>query len=103
MRKNTGFITVTVTGSNITTGAASASAALPLASSGEVPRYIRFAVTANARIRMGVGAGTTALATDMLVTPGDAVVLDVPRGYTHWAAIQDSAAGTACATPLEDC
>jgi len=102
MDKNIEFMTVTVTGSNITTGAASVNAALPVASSGEIPRFIRFAVTANARIRLGI-AGVTAIATDMLVSSGDYVVLTIPRGYTHWAAIQDTAAGSACATPLEDC
>lgn len=103
MKRNFDYITVTTTGNNITTGAASASSALPVASSGEIPRYIRFSATENARVRMGIGAGTTALATDMLVIPGDSVILDVPRGYTHWAAIQDTAAGAVCATPLEDC
>lgn len=101
MKRNFDFVSVTVTGSNITTGAASANAALPVSSSGEIPRFIRFSVTAPARIRMGAGVGTTALATDMLVT--NTVIVDVPRGYTHWAAIQDSATGSANATPLEDC
>ena len=102
MQRNLDFLTVLATGTNITTGAASTSAALPLASSGEVPRFVRFTATSAARIRIGVGAGTTALATDLLITAGS-VILAIPRGYTHWAAIQDTASGSASAAPLEDC
>lgn len=96
------FQTVTVTGVSITTGAASSGGALPNASSGEVPRYVRIAASAAACVRIGPGA-QTAVATDMLVQPGDAVVLAVPRGVTHVAAIQLSAAGVVIVTPLEDC
>lgn len=103
MLKNVGFITISVTGANITTGAASASAALPVASSGEIPRFMRFACTANCHIRLGVGAGITAVATDMLLTPADSSVVAIPRGVTYFAAIQDTAAGTVNAQPLEDC
>jgi hypothetical protein len=103
MYRNRPSIVVTATGINITTGAASVSAALPNASSGEIPRYIRITSTANARVRIGQGAGTTAVATDLMVQPGDAVILDVQRGITHIAAIQDTAAGTVAVSPLEDC
>jgi SH3-like domain-containing protein len=96
------YITVTTTGVSITTGAASSGGALPNASSGEVPRYVRIAASVAACVRIGVGA-QTAVATDMLVQPGDAVVLAVPRGCTHVAAIQLSAAGVVIVTPVEDC
>lgn len=96
------FLTVTVTGVAITTGAASAGSALPVASSAEVPRYIRVAATAAACVRIGAGA-QTALATDLLVQPGDAVIMAVPRGCTHVAAIQVAAAGVVQVSPLEDC
>jgi hypothetical protein len=96
------YITVTTTGVSITTGAASSGGALPNASSGEVPRYVRIAASVAACVRIGVGA-QTAVATDMLVQPGDAVVLAVPRGCTHVAAIQLSAAGIVIVTPVEDC
>lgn len=102
MSKKTGFITVTATGANVTTGAASASAAIPVAASGEVPRYVRIAATVAAHVRLGV-VGVTALATDMLLMPNDSVVVAVPRGLTHFAAIQDTAAGAVNVTPLEDC
>lgn len=96
------YITVTVTGVSITTGAASSGGALPNASSGEVPRYVRIAASVAACVRIGPGA-QTAVATDMLVQPGDAVVLAVPRGCTHVAAIQLAAAGVVIVTPVEDC
>ena len=96
------YITVTTTGVSITTGAASTGGALPTASSGEIPRYIRIAASAAACVRIGVGA-QTAVATDMLVQPGDAVVITVPRGCTHVAAIQLTAAGVVIVTPVEDC
>jgi aspartate/methionine/tyrosine aminotransferase len=96
------FLTVTVTGVSITTGAASSGGALPVASSGEIPRYVRVAASAAACVRIGVGA-QTAVATDLLVQPGDAVILAVPRGCTHVAAIQLAAAGVVIVTPLEDC
>jgi SH3-like domain-containing protein len=96
------YITVTTTGVSITTGAASSGGALPNASSGEVPRYVRIAASVAACVRIGPGA-QTAVATDMLVQPGDAVVITVPRGCTHVAAIQLAAAGVVIVTPVEDC
>jgi len=96
------FITVTKTGTNIVTGAASASSAIPVASSGALPSFVRISATANARVTLGIGSAS-AVATDMLVSPADAVVIAVPRGVTHVAAIQDTAAGVVNVTPIEDC
>lgn len=88
------------TGVNITTGAASAGATLPLTSSGTVPRFIRIAATVAACVRIGTGT-QTAVATDMLVMPGDAVIVST-NGCTHIAAIQQSAAGVVQVSPVED-
>lgn len=88
------------TGANITTSAASASAALPNASSGQRPRFVRVSVTVAAHVRLGT-AGLTAVGTDMLVTPDAPVILQV-QGHTHIAAIQNAAAGTVNVYPLED-
>lgn len=95
-------MTVIKTGVNLATSAASAISPLPTAQSGEIPRYVRIAASVAAHVRLGI-AGTTALATDMMVQPGDAVTVVVPRGITHVAAIQDTAAGTVNVVPLEDC
>lgn len=94
-------ITVISTGVKITTGAASASSALPTAQSGTVPSHVRVAATVAAHVRLGIGSAT-AVQTDMLVQPGDAVILRVPGGATHVAAIQASAAGIVIVSPVED-
>jgi hypothetical protein len=94
--------TILKTGVNIATSGTSANAALPTASSGEIPRYVRIAASAAAHVRLGV-AGAVALTTDTMVQPGDAITVVVPRGVTTVAAIQDTAAGTVNIVPLEDC
>jgi LysM repeat protein len=94
--------TILKTGVNIATSAASANSPLPTASSSEIPRYVRISASVAAHVRLGV-AGAVALATDMMVQPGDAITVVVPRGITTVAAIQDSAAGTVNIVPLEDC
>jgi aspartate/methionine/tyrosine aminotransferase len=94
-------ITVVATGSVTTTGAASAGTTIPNASSTEKPRFIRVAATAACTFRMGAGV-QTAVTTDLLIQPGDAVVLHVPSGVTHYAAIQVAAAGVVQVSPLEN-
>lgn len=97
------FSNIAATGANITTGAASVAVAIPVASSGEIPRYIRIVATQNSRIRLGNGAGTTAIATDTMIVANYSLYLMVPRGMTHIAALQDTVAGTVAISPLEDC
>jgi hypothetical protein len=94
-------LTVVKTGVAQASGAASAGGALPTASSGEIPRWIRVAATAAACFRMGAGA-QTAVATDLQIQPGDAVVLSVPQGFTNFAVIQVAAAGVVQISPLEN-
>jgi hypothetical protein len=95
-------MTVTVTGANIATGAASVSIPIPPASSGEIPRHIRVSSTAAAYFKIGT-ASVVAVAGDTMVQPGDAVRIVVPRGVTHIAAIQQAIVGTLNVVPLEDC
>jgi hypothetical protein len=95
-------ITVTVTGANITTGAASAAVAIPTDASGVVARRVRVAATSAAHVRIGT-VGLSAVATDLLLQPNDAVKLTVPVGCTHIAAIQDTSAGVVNVVPLEGC
>lgn len=92
---------VSVTGANITTSASSADVAVPNDAAGTVPKYVRIAATAAAHVRIGSGA-QTAVATDLLVQPGDAVVLQCPAATPHVAAIQDAAAGKVTVTPLDN-
>lgn len=94
-------ITVVKTGVSQASGVLSAGAAIPTAQSGEIPRYIRVAATAAACIRIGAGA-QTAVATDLMVQPGDAVILSVPSGLNNFAVIQVSVAGIVIITPMEN-
>ena len=95
-----GAVVVVATGVNITTSAASASATIPLMSSGEVPRYIRITASTGAYVRIGNGT-PTAVNTDMMVQPGDAVIIAVCN-YTKIAALQVTAAGVVQVSPLEN-
>lgn len=88
------------TGVNITTGAASAGAVIPLSSSGAVPRYVRISATVSACVRIGTGA-QTAVATDLLIQPSESIILTT-LGCTHIAAIQQAAAGVVQVSPVED-
>jgi len=64
-----------------------------------VARYVRVSATANAHVRVGK-TSATAVATDMLVTPNEAIILNV-TGSDVIAAIQDTAAGTVNVVPIE--
>lgn len=94
------FFTVSKTGIQLTTSASSAGAAIPLDSSGNVPRLIRIAATAPACVRIGLGA-QTAVVTDLQVQPGDAATIST-NGATHIAAIQVSGPGVVQVSPLEN-
>lgn len=101
LRYTAGAITVSATGVNITTGAASASATIPNDSAGNVASYVYVAATATCHIRLGVGSAT-AVATDLMLRPELPLILQVPKGMTKIAAIQDAAAGTLTVSPLEN-
>lgn len=90
---------VTVTGASTTLGAASAGGTLPNNSTGSTARYCRFATTTGAYVRVGNGA-QTAVATDILVLPNEAVVLDC-SGCTHYAGLQAATGGVLVVTPVE--
>jgi hypothetical protein len=94
-------LTVMSTGSTTATGAASAGAAIPNGLNGVIPRYIRVSATAACTFRIGAGA-QTAVTTDLLIQPGDAVVLHVPGGITNYAAIQVTAPGVVQVSPMEN-
>jgi aspartate 1-decarboxylase len=95
-----GAVMVVATGVNITTSAASASAVIPSMSSGERPRYIRITASTGAYVRIGNGA-LTAVNTDMMVQPGDAVIIAVCN-LANIAALQVSAPGVVQVSPLEN-
>jgi hypothetical protein len=95
-----GGILISVTGIQIATTATSANATIPNDSSGNIPRWIRIAASAPACVRLGTGA-QTAVATDLQVQPGDAVII-ATGGRNNIAAIQVSAAGVVQVSPLEN-
>lgn len=95
------FMTIMAVGVSAATGAASARSALPTASSGEIPRYIRVSARNECYVKLGT-VTVTATGNDILVQPADSITLAVPRGVTHIAYIQGTAAGQVNVVPLED-
>lgn len=96
---SSGFVTITMSGFSAATGAASAATAIPVASDGNLPRYIRVAARNECYVKLGTSS-VTATANDILVQPADSVILQVPNGITHIAYIQGTAAGQVNVTPL---
>lgn len=94
-------LTVVVTGINLTTSASSANATIPNMSSGELPRYIRITASTGAYVRLQATGTPVAVNTDLMVQPGDAVILAVCN-YTKIAALQVSAPGVVQVSPLEN-
>jgi hypothetical protein len=93
------LLTVNATGTQVTSGAASAVAAIPNAADGNRARFVRIQAKANAYIRPGT-SGTTATANDMLITGNEQVFLNV-QSFTHIAYLQETAATIINITPLE--
>jgi hypothetical protein len=100
MSRSHDYIVPSKGGAAITTSGTSARVAVPNASNGVRPRYVRIAASAAALVRTG-DSSVTAVTTDTLVQPGDPVILAL-LGDTHVAAIQLSAAGTVQVQPLDE-
>ena len=94
-------VTIVATGFSAATGAASAVTAIPNDSSGRAPNYIRVAARSECYVKLGT-AGATATTNDILVQPADSIFLQVPKGLTHIAYIQGTAAGQVNVSPLEN-
>jgi hypothetical protein len=88
------------TGITIATSGTSANATIPNTSNGTLPKYVRVAATVAAYVKVGPGTPVAA-AGDLMVQPGDSVILAV-AGCTKIAAIQVAAAGVVQVSPLED-
>lgn len=93
--------TIVKTGANITTSAASAAVTIPTNLSGLPPSYIRVSATAAAYVKIAPSAAV-AVAGDVVVQPGDALILSVPAGVTSIAALQVAAAGIVQVSALEN-
>lgn len=96
-----GALTITATGFQAATGAASASTAIPNDGSGRAPNYIRVAARNECYVKLGT-SGVAATVNDILVQPADAVILAVPKGVTHIAYIQGVSAGVVSVVPLDN-
>jgi len=94
-----GFHVVGAGGTQVTTGAASAAVPIPNDASGARARRVRLTALANCYVRPGF-AGTTCTANDVLLTPNEALLLDV-RAFTHIAHLQETAAARFNVTPIE--
>jgi hypothetical protein len=94
-----GFFSVAASGLSVTTGAASAVAAIPNDASGNRARRVRLQALATCHVRPGF-AGTACTTGDLLLTPYEAVLLDV-KPFTHVAHLQQSAAAVFVMTPVE--
>lgn len=100
IKNPTHSVRVTVTGVNLTAGATSSSAPLPLDSAGNPPEYVRVAMTPSTacHIRFG-GAAVAAVATDTLINGTFPEVFNT-SGCTHVAVIQETVGGMVNVVPL---
>lgn len=99
-RFNGGFQAIMAAGVTATTGAASANSAIPVNLSGNRPNYVRVSAINESYVKLGT-SGVAATGNDILVQPGDAIILAVPAGITHIAYIQGTSAGKVNVVPLE--
>lgn len=93
-------IGVSYTGVTVASGAASANVAMPTLPGGVSPKWVRIAASQAAYVKLG-GTGVAAVAGDMIVQPGDAVILRA-MGMTFIAALQQTTAGVVQISPLDD-
>jgi hypothetical protein len=98
---NFSYISVAAVGTQVTTGAASAATAIPTNSNGTKPKFVRLQALGNCYVKPGLAAAV-ATVNDILLSPNEAVILNVV-GCSHIAAIQNAAAEKFNITPLEDC
>lgn len=92
---------VNATGVTVTTTiSTSAGGAIPNNSDGAPPKYVRFASTGTAYVRIRVGAAT-AVNTDAMVLPGAPLILAVGRN-NQYAVIDDGVSVKVNITPLDD-
>lgn len=93
------FVSVNAVGLQVTTGAASAVAAIPVNAAGKAPKHVRVQAIANCYVKPSLSGGTCTV-NDILLSPNEALILDV-NGFTHIAHLQESVAAKFNITPLE--
>lgn len=100
-RFNGGFQVIMAVGFTAATGAASANSAIPVTLSGSRPNYVRVTAINESYVKLGL-VGVAATGNDILVQPGDSIILAVPNGVTHIGYIQGTSAGKVNVVPLEN-
>ena len=93
------IFSVNATGTQVTTGAASATVALPTNAAVKSPKHVRLQSTGNCYVRPGI-VSTTCTVNDILLSPNNHLILDVAN-FTHIAYLQETAAAKLNITPLE--
>lgn len=83
-----------------TTGASSATVALPLDGAGNTAKFVRIASKGNVYVRPVLSGGSVSASNGILVVQGDALCLNV-GGFSHIAHIQDAAAVAFTITPVD--
>jgi hypothetical protein len=99
MAQKTNELVIGTVGAQVTTGGASAVVAIPNNASGVIAKYVRLQATGNCYIKPGL-VGSTCTVNDCLLSPNEALVLNV-FGFTHIAYLQETAAAKLNITPLE--
>lgn len=101
-----GFVVINAPSLIAVTGGTSARSTIPVDASGNRPNFVRVAARNECYIAIGdstVTASNSAGASgSILVQPADSLLIQVPKGATHIAYIQGSAAGQICVSPLDN-
>lgn len=95
---NGGFIVANAVGVTVVTGAASANVNVPVDASGNRPNYVRVSATAESYVSVR-GTATT---NDILIQPGDAVILQIPKGVSQISYIQGTTSANVNIAPLDN-
>lgn len=93
------FFSVNASGVQVTTGTTSGVTPIPSDASGNRARRIRLQALGACYVRPGF-AGTACTTGDLLLSPNEAVFLDV-RQFTHVAHLQEAAGAKFNMTPVE--
>lgn len=93
-------VSVIASGITLTASATSASATIPNDSAGRIPRYVRLSATQSIYVKLGKTTAT-AVAGDMMVQPGDAVIV-MTSGCDKIACLQAATGGILQVSPLEN-
>lgn len=100
MAHNFDFLSIAANGVQVTTGATTANVGIPTDANGvNRARYVRLAATGLCYVRPGNNT-VTATASDILVIPGESLLLNV-AGMTHIAHLQETAAAKLTISPVE--